>query len=261
MISYWLIIAALKNTDKIIICLFCLLGADVNKSVKSNINVFFKHTPMHIYLAYKLFYNNKASIKTIVKTIHPKPPEIQRVNREEFETSSRGLLCYSSWHFLRQNLSCQLLEHVQNPINTTMFCNWEPSTFRDFLRASSQIHYQFYHPSETRASALVLAMFWLWAFSPGDTNHRRCQQVTMVDRGAAERACKDTNPIIDGRKANVNLAFLGAKPRSSHTRESSSFQPKHQSDQHNVLLLCSSVTVEQLPLQCSVLYLAAGGGL
>ncbi|KAF1381623.1 hypothetical protein PFLUV_G00155880 [Perca fluviatilis] len=26
-------------------------------------------------------------------------------------------------------------------------------------------------------------------------------------------ACKDPNPIIDGRKANVNLAYLGAKPR------------------------------------------------
>jgi hypothetical protein len=37
--------------------------------------------------------------------------------------------------------------------------------------------------------------------------------VTMADRCAAERICKDPNPIIDGRKANVNLAFLGAKPR------------------------------------------------
>ncbi|XP_041101693.1 RNA-binding protein 24-like isoform X1 [Polyodon spathula] len=37
--------------------------------------------------------------------------------------------------------------------------------------------------------------------------------VTMADRTAAERACKDPNPIIDGRKANVNLAYLGAKPR------------------------------------------------
>ena len=37
--------------------------------------------------------------------------------------------------------------------------------------------------------------------------------VTMADRAAAERACKDPNPIIDGRKANVNLAFIGAKPR------------------------------------------------
>ncbi|XP_064835856.1 RNA-binding protein 24-like [Oncorhynchus masou masou] len=37
--------------------------------------------------------------------------------------------------------------------------------------------------------------------------------VTMEDRSAADRACKDPNPIIDGRKANVNLAYLGAKPR------------------------------------------------
>jgi RNA recognition motif-containing protein len=37
--------------------------------------------------------------------------------------------------------------------------------------------------------------------------------VTMVERSAAERICKDPNPIIDGRKANVNLAYLGAKPR------------------------------------------------
>jgi hypothetical protein len=37
--------------------------------------------------------------------------------------------------------------------------------------------------------------------------------VTMMDEAAAQRACKDPNPIIDGRKANVNLAYLGAKPR------------------------------------------------
>lgn len=37
--------------------------------------------------------------------------------------------------------------------------------------------------------------------------------VTMSDRDSAERAVKDANPIIDGRKANVNLAYLGAKPR------------------------------------------------
>lgn len=41
--------------------------------------------------------------------------------------------------------------------------------------------------------------------------------VTMADRAAAERACKDPNPIIDGRKANVNLAYLGAKPRGIQT--------------------------------------------
>jgi len=37
----------------------------------------------------------------------------------------------------------------------------------------------------------------------------------MGDRVGAERACKDPNPIIDGRKANVNLAILGAKPRGN----------------------------------------------
>jgi RNA recognition motif-containing protein len=41
------------------------------------------------------------------------------------------------------------------------------------------------------------------------------RQVTMKDRTAADRACKDPNPIIDGRKANVNLAYLGAKPRGN----------------------------------------------
>ena len=37
--------------------------------------------------------------------------------------------------------------------------------------------------------------------------------VTMTDKDGADRACADPNPIIDGRKANVNLAYLGAKPR------------------------------------------------
>lgn len=37
----------------------------------------------------------------------------------------------------------------------------------------------------------------------------------MADKPSAERACKEPNPIIDGRKANVNLAILGAKPRGN----------------------------------------------
>lgn len=37
----------------------------------------------------------------------------------------------------------------------------------------------------------------------------------MADRDSAERAVKEANPIIDGRKANVNLAYLGAKPRTN----------------------------------------------
>ncbi|KAL7633660.1 UNVERIFIED_CONTAM: hypothetical protein RMT77_016193 [Armadillidium vulgare] len=39
--------------------------------------------------------------------------------------------------------------------------------------------------------------------------------VTMADRSGADRAIKDPNPVIDGRKANVNLAYLGAKPRGA----------------------------------------------
>jgi hypothetical protein len=39
--------------------------------------------------------------------------------------------------------------------------------------------------------------------------------VTMKERSDAEKATRDPNPIIDGRKANVNLAYLGAKPRNN----------------------------------------------
>jgi RNA recognition motif-containing protein len=38
-------------------------------------------------------------------------------------------------------------------------------------------------------------------------------QVTMADKEAAERACATPNPVIEGRRANVNLAYLGAKPK------------------------------------------------
>ena len=38
-------------------------------------------------------------------------------------------------------------------------------------------------------------------------------QVTMADKEGAEKACANPNPMIDGRKANVNLAYLGAKPK------------------------------------------------
>ncbi|MBZ3880366.1 RNA-binding protein 38 [Sciurus carolinensis] len=34
----------------------------------------------------------------------------------------------------------------------------------------------------------------------------------MADHAATERACKNPNPIIDGRKANVNLAYQGLTP-------------------------------------------------
>ena len=35
----------------------------------------------------------------------------------------------------------------------------------------------------------------------------------MADAEAASKAVLNPTPIIDGRKANVNLAYLGAKPR------------------------------------------------
>ena len=38
-------------------------------------------------------------------------------------------------------------------------------------------------------------------------------QVTMADKEGAERACENPNPVIEGRRANVNLAYIGAKPK------------------------------------------------
>ena len=37
----------------------------------------------------------------------------------------------------------------------------------------------------------------------------------MGSKEAAQEAIKDPNPVIDGRKSNVNLAYLGAKPRNA----------------------------------------------
>lgn len=39
--------------------------------------------------------------------------------------------------------------------------------------------------------------------------------VTMVRKEDAEEAVKDPNPTIDGRRANVNLAYMGAKNRTA----------------------------------------------
>ena len=39
------------------------------------------------------------------------------------------------------------------------------------------------------------------------------KKVTMETKEAAESAILDPNPVIDGRKANVNLAYLGVKSR------------------------------------------------
>uniref|UniRef100_A0A0D3FH40 RRM domain-containing protein n=1 Tax=Oryza barthii TaxID=65489 RepID=A0A0D3FH40_9ORYZ len=39
-------------------------------------------------------------------------------------------------------------------------------------------------------------------------------QVTFKEADAAKKACEDATPVINGRRANCNLASLGAKPRA-----------------------------------------------
>ena len=57
----------------------------------------------------------------------------------------------------------------------------------------------------------------------------------MTTKEAAEKACKEPNPIIDGRKANVNLAILGAKPRMSSIQgKGKTFQFSYSIDRHNL---------------------------
>lgn len=36
----------------------------------------------------------------------------------------------------------------------------------------------------------------------------------MMDPECAKKAIQEPNPVIDGRKANVNLAYIGAKTRA-----------------------------------------------
>ena len=44
----------------------------------------------------------------------------------------------------------------------------------------------------------------------------------MKEKEGAERACAEPYPNIDGRKANVNLAYIGAKPKpNSHPSKNS----------------------------------------
>ncbi|XP_039591756.1 RNA-binding protein 38 [Polypterus senegalus] len=77
--------------------------------------------------------------------------------------------------------------------------------------------------------------------------------VTMTDRSAAERACKDPNPIIDGRKANVNLAYLGAKPRSLQTGFALGVQQLHPALIHRQYGLTQPFIYPQAIVQPSVL--------
>ncbi|KAK2089097.1 hypothetical protein P7K49_035004 [Saguinus oedipus] len=54
-------------------------------------------------------------------------------------------------------------------------------------------------------------------FDPQTGKSRGYGFVTMANQAAAQRACEDPHPVIDGRKTNVNLAYLGAKPPSLQT--------------------------------------------
>jgi len=65
--------------------------------------------------------------------------------------------------------------------------------------------------------------------------------VTMADRESAERAVKEANPIIDGRKANVNLAYLGAKPRTNIQNVGNYF-PKYLIMKIIEIVLCLMIT-------------------
>lgn len=40
----------------------------------------------------------------------------------------------------------------------------------------------------------------------------------MATSDAAALACKNKRPIIEGRQANVNLAYLGAKPKPAKSK-------------------------------------------
>ncbi len=54
----------------------------------------------------------------------------------------------------------------------------------------------------------------MYSLTPNPVVTLTLLQVIMATKEGAETACKEPNPIIDGRRANVNLAILGAKPRA-----------------------------------------------
>ncbi|XP_075260714.1 uncharacterized protein LOC142352187 [Convolutriloba macropyga] len=57
--------------------------------------------------------------------------------------------------------------------------------------------------------------------------------VTLKTKKQADDACKDPNPQIDGRKANVNLAFLGQKPRNNPTHNNNNNNNNHNNNNNN----------------------------
>ena len=66
-------------------------------------------------------------------------------------------------------------------------------------------------------TAGIIADYKLQGCTLRVTLHLIAFQVTMLEAEGAKKAIQDPNPVIDGRKANVNLAYLGAKPRGATT--------------------------------------------
>lgn len=64
----------------------------------------------------------------------------------------------------------------------------------------------------------------------------------MADAESAKKAIQDPNPVIDGRKANVNLAYLGAKPRGVQGKTTDNHkQLSHELYHTHVHCQCSSL--------------------
>lgn len=69
--------------------------------------------------------------------------------------------------------------------------------------------------------------------------------VTMETPEAAQNAIRDPNPIIDGRKANVNLAYLGVKTRIAQPSKPTSFRHSKPRLKVNILLTLIKAPLSQ----------------
>lgn len=75
-------------------------------------------------------------------------------------------------------------------------------------------------------------------------------QVTFRDPEAARRACADATPIIDGRRANCNLASLGAhrhRPHGQHGIFSSLYECDQNSKSHLFKVWLQKQITEKCP--------------
>lgn len=115
------------------------------------------------------------------------------------------LYCHGSPHVIQFYL-LRTLSARPFPRTTVYTLVFVPTDFVDCIIRSGNVFFPAPEsfPATRTTTELLFIYFFLFTL-----------QVIMGDRPAAERACKEPNPIIDGRKANVNLAILGAKPRGN----------------------------------------------